>query len=343
MTGSTQQTARGSAGAWALARAQHGVVTRKQLLALGLTRHGIEHRRARGRLHLVTRGIYAVGRPGLTLNGRRMAAVLACGGDLDARGGIRLRGGSHEPPPVVLSYDSAAALFAIGPEPVSHFEISTTLPTERRVPGVKLHRRPALARGSVGYCQGIPATSPVQTLIDLATRHGRPTMERATNEADKLGLVRTDDLRTALDEHAGEPGAARLRLILDRRTFRYTRTELERAFIPLARQAGLPLPRTSVYVTGYEVDFHFPDLGLVVETDGLTYHRTPAQQAKDRERDQEHSAAGLTPLRFTHAQIKFEPDHVVRILRATASWLRDRPASSPADGPERRAHPLLPD
>jgi very-short-patch-repair endonuclease len=289
-----------------------------------LTARGVEHRVARGRLHLVARGVYAVGRPGLTLNGRRMAALLAGGADLDRDGRVQLRPDRRMTPPVVLSHGSAAALLAIGREPDSHFDISTVLLTDRRVPGVEIHRRPALDRDSVGYCQGIPVTSPVQTLIDLATRHGRPAMERSINEADKLGLVRTDDLRKALDRHPGERGVARLRLILDRRTFRYTRTDLERAFIPLARQAGLPLPRTSVYVTGHEVDFHFPDLNLVVETDGLTYHRTPAQQAADRKRDQDHSAAGVFPLRFTHGQIKYEPDHVVRTLRATASWLSER-------------------
>jgi len=47
-----------------------------------------------------------------------------------------------------------------------------------------------------------------------------------------------------------------------------------------------------------------PELGLVVETDGLRYHRTPAQQARDRRRDQLHTAAGLTTLRFTHAQVR---------------------------------------
>ncbi len=255
------------------------------------------------------------------MNGRRMAAILACGGDLDLRGAVLLDPGCRSIPAVALSHDSAGGLFAISREPVSRLEISTTVLTDRRVPGVKLHRRPTLRRDSVGFYERIPVTSPVQTLIDLATRHGRPPMERSINEADKLDLVRADDLREALDDHAGERGVARLRLILDRLTFRYTRTELERAFLPLARAAGLPLPRTSVYVTGHEVDFHFPELGLVVETDGLTYHRTPAQQAKDRERDQGHTAAGLTPLRFTHAQIKFEPDQVVRVLRATASWL----------------------
>lgn len=210
---------------------------------------------------------------------------------------------------------------------VAAIEVSRLSSAPVRVAGVRVHRRPNLKDGWYGFYEGIPVTSPVQTLIDLATRHGRPAMERSIDEADRLGLVRTDDLRDALDDHAGEPGVARLREILDRRTFRYTRTELEPFFIPLARQAGLPLPRTSVYVTGHEVDFHFPELGFVVETDGLTYHRTPAQQAKDRERDQDHSAAGLFPLRFTHAQIKWEPERVVRVLRATAGRLGGAPAA----------------
>lgn len=279
-------------------------------MALGLSSRGIEHRIARGRLHPIGRGIYSVGRSELTPQGRWMAAVIAGGG----------------PGIAALSHSSAAALFKIGVEQVSAIEVSRRSLTPIRVPGVRVHRRPKLRDGWYGFYEGIPVTSPVQTLIDLATRHGRPAMERSINEADRLKLVRTDDLRKGLDAHPGEPGVGRLREILDRRTFRYTRTELERAFIPLAREAGLPLPRTSVYVTGHEVDFHFDELGLVVETDGLTYHRTPAQQAKDRERDQDHSAAGLTQLRFTHAQIKYEPERVVRILRATVSWLR-APAS----------------
>ena len=98
--------------------------------------------------------------------------------------------------------------------------------------------------------------------------------------------------------------------MLDRRTFRLTDSELERRFLPLARAAGLPVPLTRQRVNGFEVDFFWPDLGLVVETDGLRYHRTPAQQARDRLRDQAHTAAGLTPLRFTHAQVRFEPGHV---------------------------------
>jgi very-short-patch-repair endonuclease len=282
------------------------VVTREQLVALGLTRHGIAHRVARGRLHPLSRGIYAGGRAEVTPQGRWMAAVLAAGGQGTA----------------ALSHSSAAALLKIGAERRDGIEVSRVAEGRIRVPGIVVHRRPALRDGWWGVYDGIPVTSPVQTLIDLAPRLERGQMERAINEADRLGLVRTDDLRAALDSHVGEPGVGRLREILDRRTFRYTRSELERVFLPLARAAGLPKPRTSVYLNGHEVDFHFVELGLVVETDGLTYHRTPSQQARDSERDQDHTAAGLTPLRFTHAQIRYEPERVGRILRSTAARLR---------------------
>jgi hypothetical protein len=65
--------------AWELAGRQHGVVTRGQLLALGFNAREIEHRVSRGRLHLVMRGVYAVGWPQLPPKRRWMAAVLACG------------------------------------------------------------------------------------------------------------------------------------------------------------------------------------------------------------------------------------------------------------------------
>ncbi len=84
------------------------------------------------------------------------------------------------------------------------------------------------------------------------------------------------------------------------------------------------MPETCVYVNGYEVDFFFRELGLVVETDGGTFHRTPAQQARDRRRDHAHTAAGLVPLRFTHGQIKYERGYVGEILTTVVQGLRAR-------------------
>ncbi|MGH2837616.1 MAG: endonuclease domain-containing protein [Thermoleophilaceae bacterium] len=86
---------------------------------------------------------------------------------------------------------------------------------------------------------------------------------------------------------------------------------------------------------GFRVDFYFATLDLVVETDGLRYHRTPAQQTKDRKRDQALTAAGLTVLRFTHAQVRHEPDHVERILRSAGSSGLPRPRAGSGGRPWR--------
>jgi very-short-patch-repair endonuclease len=185
---------------------------------------------------------------------------------------------------------------------------------------MRIHRRPSLnPQRDLTSEHGIPVTTPIQTLIDMSLRLDRPGVERMINEADKYNLTHPPQLREALDARIGEPGVALLRHILDRRTFRLTKEELERRFLPLARKAGLPVPLTGRVVNEFEVDFYWPDLGLVVETDGLRYHRTPAEQARDRLRDQAHTAAGLTQLRFTHEQVRYESEYVVRILAQTAS------------------------
>jgi very-short-patch-repair endonuclease len=170
--------------------------------------------------------------------------------------------------------------------------------------------------------RGIPVTTPIRTLVDLATRFGRGALEAAINEADKLDLVDPEALRSALDALPGQRGVPALRATLDRRTFTLTDSELERRFLPIALRARLAKPQTQKLVNGFRVDFYWPDLGLVVETDGLRYHRTPAEQARDRTRDQAHAAAGLTPLRFTRAQVRYEPEHVERTLAAVAGRLR---------------------
>ena len=158
--------------------------------------------------------------------------------------------------------------------------------------------------------------------MDLAPRLMRGPLERAIGEADRLDLIDPERLRAELSGRGRS--AAVLARTLDRRTFRLTRSELERRFLPIAHRAGLPLPLTNHRVNGYEVDFYWPDLKLVVETDGLRYHRTPAQQARDLERNQAHAVAELVPLRFSHEQIAFEP-HVVEVtLRRVGERLTAR-------------------
>lgn len=303
---------------WGLASEQHGVIARRQLLELGLDMYAIRHRVGTGRLHPVVRGVYAVGRPGLTGRGRWMAMVLACGSG------------------AVLSHWSAAALLGIGNEKrVVEVSVRTCSDRGRERGGVLVHRRRGLRDGDCSVRDCIPVTAPVRTLVDLAAASGPAGIERMVNEADRLDLIDPEALRAALGDYRGQRGVARLRAVLDPRTFRLTRSGLERRFLPLAEQAGLPVPLTRQWVNGFEVDFYWPDLGLVVETDGLRYHRTPAQQARDRIRDQAHTAAGLTQLRFTYVQVCFERAHVMATLRGTVRVDRQSgPASRRGDPAE---------
>jgi very-short-patch-repair endonuclease len=293
---------------WKLARRQHGVVARWQLLALGFSSQAITHRIATGRLHPLWRGVYAVGRPGVTRQGHWMAAVLACGEG------------------AVLSHESAAALWSIRDAERGEIEVSVPNAFRRRA-GIRVHRRAKVEPRAIGRRQGIPVTQPICTLVDLAARLPARELEAAVNEADKLDLVAPDRLRAAVDDSGGRPGVAPLRELLSRHTFTLTDSELERRFLPLARRAGLTQPETGARVNGFEVDFYWPDLGLVVETDGLRYHRTPAQQARDRVRDQVHTAAGLTTLRFTHRQVAHQANDVETTLSSVARRLRGSQSS----------------
>jgi very-short-patch-repair endonuclease len=175
--------------------------------------------------------------------------------------------------------------------------------------------RPELPEASVVRRLGIPVTHPVQTLIDLATELKPLRLERAVNQADVHDLVDPETLRESLDAYPGMPGVKTLRTMLDRHTFRLSDSDLEILFRPLARAAAFPSPLSKHWVLGYEVDFWFPDFGLVIETDDLRYHRTPAQQARMVKRDQTHTAAGFRVLRFTHWQIAHAPDEVTDVLR----------------------------
>ncbi len=296
-----------SGPAWELARKQYGVVARRQLLALGMSSQSIQHRLDTGRLHRVDRGVYAVGRPGLPRRGRWMAAVLGCGSG------------------AVLSHRTAGALWGLCDAVAESIEISIPSASPRRRPDVHVYRRPKLPAVETVVHEAIPVTIPLRTLIDLGRILDAGRLERAVNEADRLELITPERLLASLDAHPGEWGVGPLRALLGDRVFRLTDSELERRFLGLVAEAGLPVPLTAQRVNGFKVDFHWPKLGLVVETDGLRYHRTPAQQARDRLRDQTHTAAGLTHLRFTHAQVHFEEKRVSKTLVITARRLGCRP------------------
>ncbi|HET7053331.1 MAG TPA: DUF559 domain-containing protein [Solirubrobacterales bacterium] len=281
-------------------------MARRQLLALGFNSREIEHRIGRGRLHVVMRGVYAVGWPQMTERRRWMAAVLACGEG------------------AALSHQSAAALWGIAKERRGRIDISVSRRSELERPGLRVRARAKLDPARIVAKDGIPVTEIVQTLVDLATELRPRRMERAINEADKHDLVDPETLRSRLRSYEGEPGVKPLRTLLDESTFRLSDSDLEIFFRPITARAGLPPPLSKQVVNGWEVDFYWPDLGLVVETDGLRYHRTASTQTRDARRNRAHALTGMIPLRFTHYEVKYEPTLVRQELKRAEAMLRAR-------------------
>jgi very-short-patch-repair endonuclease len=205
------------------------------------------------------------------------------------------------------------ALWEISPAR-RNVEISLPRCSSARRIGIVTHRRVSLDASDLTLRHGIPVTRPARTLIDIAGRLPARKLEAVVNRADKLALVDPEQLLKEVARRGPFPGATKLRALLDHATFRRTDSELERMFLRLVRKARLPVPETQVRLNGHTVDFYWPGHCLVVETDGLRYHRTATSQARDARRDRAHALAGLTTMRFTHAEVRYEPEAVAGTL-----------------------------
>ncbi|WCB94820.1 hypothetical protein DSM104299_03559 [Baekduia alba] len=287
----------------ALAARQHGALERSQLRALGLSDKNIDYRIAIGRLVRLYRGVFAVGHPRLTREGRWMAAVLASG------------------PRAVLSHGDAAAHWELAAARGVLIHASTPLRSGRRPdPGrIRLHRVGTLAADEVTRHDEIPVTTPARTLLDLASVLRPRALEDAIAQADRLDLFDLSAVRRVLGAHRRAHGAPVLRTALDRlggAEVADTRSRLEVALLQLCDDHGLPTPIANPMIAGVLVDFHWPGTDLVVETDGFTYHRMPTAFENDRDRDQVLLLAGYRVARFTYNQVTRQRHRTAQRLRA---------------------------
>ena len=278
---------------WALAERQHGVVSRAQLLELGVNRGAITHRIELGRLHPVHRGVYRIGL--LSRDGRRIAAVLACG------------------PGAVLSHLAAAALWGIRQSD----RIEVTRRTAYRGPKhITVHRSPLRDDERTTH-RGIPTTTVPRTLLDLSAVVRPDALRSALRQAEQLRLTDPLSLSDLAERYPRRPGLAAIRALLKEATLgaRVIRSELEERFQAFLLRAGLPLPQTNQLVHGYEVDCVWPDQRLIVELDGHAFHSPTHAFEDDRARDRRLEAAGWHVIRVTWRQLHEEPELLEADLR----------------------------
>jgi predicted transcriptional regulator of viral defense system len=271
-----------------LAERQHGVVARRQLLELGLGRQAIARRREAKRLHVVHRGVYAVGYRRLTRLGWWMAAVLACG------------------PGALLSHRPAGVLLGVLDSCSGRVEVTVSRHLAGRE-GIRA-RQTHIAPDERTAVAGIPVTTVARTLLDLAAALDRHGLARALERAEALGLTSETSLDTLIERHAGRPGVGCLRRALAELVPQLTRSELERRFLTFVERAGLPRPRTNVWLPlgeeWIEVDAVWPESRLVVELDSRAHHLARAAFERDRRRDRRLQAAGWRVVRLTDRALR---------------------------------------
>lgn len=143
---------------------------------------------------------------------------------------------------------------------------------------------------------------------------------RAVEQAERSGRLDLAAVGRMLDRAGGHRGAGRLRRVLaDYREPPPTRSELERRFLKLVVNAGLPRPRVNTKVAGLEVDFFWPQWRLVVELDGRAYHSGPRSFERDRVRDARLQRARCRVLRVTHKRMTTSAAEVLADVKALAA------------------------
>jgi hypothetical protein len=279
-----------------VARRQHGVISRNQLLRLGLGNDAINHRICTTRLLPLYRSVYAVGHLNRSRESAWMAAVLAAG------------------EAAVLSHRSAGAAWGIFS---SSARPEVTVPQQRRPRRNIVFHRSVIPPDERTTHDGIPITTVPRTLLDLAATLDERQLERAINEAEIKRLWDELSLHDLLHRYPRRRGTRNARAALGKRTegATVTKSDLEELFIAFADRAGLPRPETNTYIEGIEVDCVWRAQRVVIEVDSWEIHRTRAAFERDREKSRILQAAGWCCVPVTYLQLMHGSGEVARDVR----------------------------
>jgi very-short-patch-repair endonuclease len=280
-----------------IAGRQRTMITRRQLLALGVSSTAVEHALRRGRLHRVHQGVYSLvlphARPPFAAE---QAAILACG------------------PTAVLSHQAAARLHGLrlpGHSEALHVIVTDS---DRCRPGIHIHTTAALHPRERHRVQGLPATSIARTLVDLASlfraRQLAPLVDQALRKTSRA------QLRQAVNRHSHRPGTPRLKALLDpARPSADTWSKAEAKLLAAIRRAHLPTPEANVAVGGYVADLLWREQRVIVEYDSEEYHSGPGVFHSDRTRHNDLSAG------TQHEVLHVTKEHVNREIERVIMWI----------------------
>ena len=270
-------------------RRQHGLITRRQALAAGMTRHQIERAVRTGGWVSEARGVYRHASAPSTPLSRLLSACLAHDG--------------------IASHRSAAALYGIDGYRLGRAELTVPRGKRPSMADVRLHQSSQLNLAQSTERQGVPCTRPARTVIDLAAVVSGKRLDRTIDAVLRVGLLRPSDLYAVLALHArrGRNGCAALRSALDSRLGDdpVPLSEWSRIVEDLLVDAGLARPRLEFRICDSDgdllaqVDLAYPSRRVAIELDSVRYHLNRESFVSDPRRRNRLTLAGWTVLSFT--------------------------------------------
>ena len=283
------------------------MVARRQMLALGISEAEVQGRLEAGRLHRIHRGVYAVGHAKLTLKGRWMAAVLACG-----------------PPVAALSHRCALALWDLRQRSSGAIEVTVRGQGKPGPKGVVVRRSAVLGGNDVACVDGIPVTSLAWTVVDYAAIASRSQVRSILEAMERRGLYIGRQLDELLNRTPNRKGVKNLHAAIAEITgpAPWHQSVLEEAFHELIRGSDIPDYEANVLVEGELVDALWRNERVIVELDGYAFHKSRSQFEADRRRDAKLTVAGYRVLRITQQRLTTQPEAVLADLRALLNAAR---------------------
>ena len=228
-------------------------------------------------------------------------------------------------PDAVLSHRSAAMLWGLLEG--DRAAVDMIVPHRRRGRrGIRVHESP-IAPDERTIRDGIPVTTVARTLLDLAALLEPHQLNRALERAEALRLSDRTPLGAVVQRHRRRPGVAAVKAALSEGIRpALTKSELERRFLTFLERAGLPLPRTNVWLElagdWLEVDCVWPERRLIVELDSRAHHQTTAAFERDRRRDRRAQASGWRTVRVTDHAMRTEASRLRTELTALIAAVR---------------------
>ena len=266
---------------------QHGVVSADELAGpLGVSRAQLRAWVRGRRLVRVAPRVWRVNGSPVTWEQRLRVGLLSLGRD------------------AVVSHDAAARLHELDRAPRDAVEF--TVPRGQRTARIteRVHSTRVLPPTDCVRIDGFRATSATRTIIDLArARVSGPRLAAAIDSAIRSGASAPVVIQRRLAALRG-PGRWGCRHIDALLVHAGGHTMLERYFLELLDEYGLPRPRTQVVFrddkrTLARVDFLFDDYTMVVEVTGRVGHSTPAERARDAQRRNELQDLGVRVFEYT--------------------------------------------